>query len=89
MDETEDGRRESEGERREPFAQATHCVACGGTLGEPFGWCSNCQSAFCVACGDRHYCMSACQMRGCLAGFCVREVKGGVVGAWKRVPQEG
>jgi hypothetical protein len=62
------------------------CVTCGVVLTEPFGWCSNCTLAFCDACGGQHFCLPTCQAAGCIVGFCVRRVEGGLLGEWRRPP---
>ncbi len=64
------------------------CAGCGSALEEPFGWCSNCREAFCAECGAGHYCLPECRVKGCLAGFCVREVRDGVLGPWRSVSRE-
>lgn len=59
------------------------CAACGAALAEPFGWCSNCRVALCLACGQAHFCTATCQRNGCIAGLCVRLVDGGrLSSAW-------
>lgn len=55
------------------------CTACAAALDDRFGWCSNCQAAYCLSCGRRHYCTPSCQANGCYAGLCVRLVEGGVL----------
>lgn len=60
------------------------CGVCGIALNEPFGWCSNCGLAFCDGCGRLHFCLPSCQAAGCHAGLCVRRVKDGVLGGWRR-----
>lgn len=71
----------------EPSA-ASGCADCGVPLGEPFGWCGGCRAAFCFPCGRRHFCMPSCPANGCLAGLCVRAVRGGVVSATWGLPPE-
>ena len=60
------------------------CADCGIDLVEPFGWCSNCQAAYCFACGNGHYCKPTCATAGCLVGLCVRIVDGGRLGSWRQ-----
>jgi hypothetical protein len=59
------------------------CADCVRDLQEPFGWCSNCRAAYCLDCGEGHYCLPVCKARGCLAGFCIRTVSDGEIGPWK------
>jgi hypothetical protein len=59
-------------------------------LQEPFGWCSNCQAAFCLRCGQEHYCQEGCRAAGCIAGLCVRKVENGQLSTqWKLPPKDG
>jgi hypothetical protein len=63
------------------------CAECGLALTEPYGWCSNCRAAYCFPCGRQHFCTPSCPANGCMAGLCVREVKGGVLSpAWGLPP---
>lgn len=61
-------------------ADAT-CASCGQALSEPFGWCSSCREAYCIACGRHHFCTVTCEQHGCHAGLCVRLVSGGRLSA--------
>jgi hypothetical protein len=64
------------------------CVDCGVILKEPFGWCSRCKAAFCFPCGHRHFCTLQCPRNGCHAGYCVREVRAGVLSSTWGLPRD-
>lgn len=64
------------------------CAACDIALSDPFGWCSQCSAAFCLPCGQRHFCTPQCPLNGCHAGLCVREVRDGMLShAWPQPPE--
>jgi hypothetical protein len=63
------------------------CAGCDVALAEPYGYCSNCRVAYCFACGRGHYCTAGCAAAGCLAGLCVREVRGGVLSSTWGLPK--
>jgi hypothetical protein len=64
------------------------CANCGDVLGVRYGWCSNCQAAYCLSCGRQHFCMESCQANGCHAGLCVRLVEAGVLSTAWGLPEE-
>lgn len=64
------------------------CGACGAAVGDRFGWCAGCRLALCFACGRRHFCRPSCPESGCIAGLCVREVRGGVLSERWGLPAE-
>ena len=66
-----------------------HCATCGVPLADPFGWCGGCRAAYCFPCGRAHFCTPECPARGCYAGLCVREVKGGVLATTWGLPPDG
>ncbi len=74
--------------RPEEFPASPCCAGCTVILGDPFGWCSRCKAAFCVPCGHRHFCTPQCPLNGCHAGYCVREVQGGVLSNTWGLPRE-
>ncbi len=70
------------------FPASPFCADCNIALSDPFGWCSQCSAAFCVPCGQRHFCTPQCRLNGCHAGLCVREVQDGVLSATWGLPPE-
>ena len=68
---------------------APRCATCGVPLAEPFGWCTGCRAAYCFPCGRAHFCTPECPARGCYAGLCVREVKGGALAPTWGLPPDG
>jgi hypothetical protein len=56
------------------------CAACGTALDpERFARCDVCDGArLCLDCAKAHLCTERCRSNGCLAGLCVRMVRGGV-----------
>ena len=53
------------------------CAVCAAAVAEPYGWCAGCRKGFCFPCGRLHFCRPSCPDNGCIAGLCVREVRGG------------
>jgi hypothetical protein len=64
---------------RHEIPVAPECVECKMGLEHVFGWCAGCRQAFCFPCGRRHFCHPTCEGNGCLAGYCVREVRDGLL----------
>jgi hypothetical protein len=65
--------------RPEPPQSVAACASCGVAIADRFGWCGGCRLAVCFACGRRHFCRPSCQVNGCIAGLCVREVRDGAL----------
>jgi hypothetical protein len=57
------------------------CSSCAAPLDlERYARCDVCKGArFCVECARAHLCTARCASNGCIAGLCVRLVRGGVV----------
>jgi hypothetical protein len=59
------------------------CAACAAALDpERFARCDVCEGArLCLGCATAHLCSERCRSNGCVAGLCVRMVRGGVTDA--------
>ena len=74
---------------RDPsLPNAPRCADRGAALGDRYGWCAGCRAAYCFPCGRAHFCTPECPARGCYAGLCVREVKGGALSATWGLPAD-
>jgi hypothetical protein len=62
------------------------CASCGVTLGEPHGYCGNCDAHYCIPCSRAHFCTPTCQANGCFAGLCVRLIRNGELSKQWGVP---
>ena len=74
---------------RSTFPNQTDCAACGESIEQPYGYCSNCDACYCTACAAGHFCTPACAANGCFAGLCVRVVREGKLGAWASARTRG
>ena len=74
---------------RTPFPNQTDCAACGDTIEQPYGYCSNCDAFYCATCAAGHYCTPSCAANGCFAGLCVRVVRDGKLGPWASAGTDG